>query len=150
MFLQKINETSVLQLLGKSQTPFHMCIFSLGYNNTYRIFLVQIIKKLRYFPLLVFPVHNLWLFSMIASTIIAIEVNNFFTFSPRPHIIVSYKNQYITNIPSSFYDTAPFSCSAASLSSGSLSPTKFWFLIKICSCEEKKQYFKVTELQLSF
>lgn len=60
---------------------------------------------------------------MTASSVIATEVKDFLTFSP--HIIVSYKNEYITNIPSSFYDTAPFSCSAASLSSGSLSPTKF-------------------------
>lgn len=136
MFLQKITETSVLQLLGTSQTTFHMCIFSLGYNNTYSIFLVQIIKKTRYFPLSVSLVHNLLLFSLTASTIVVIQ--DFKTFSPHPHIVVSYKNQYITNILSSFYDTAPFSCSAASLSSGSLSPTKFWFLIKICSCEEKQ------------
>lgn len=123
MFLQKVTETSVLQLLATSQTPFHMCIFSLGYNNIYSIFLVQIIKKVRYFPLLVSLVHHLLLSSMTASTIIATE--DFKAFSPHPHIIVSYKNQHITNIISSFYDTAPFSCSTASLSSGSLSPTKF-------------------------
>lgn len=47
MFLQKVTEISVLQLLGRSQTPFHVCIFSLGYNNAYSIFLAQIIKKSR-------------------------------------------------------------------------------------------------------
>lgn len=33
----------------------------------------------------------------------------------------------------------PFSCSAASLSSGSLSPTKFWFLIRMCSFLGKEE-----------
>lgn len=33
----------------------------------------------------------------------------------------------------------PLSCSAASLSSGSLNPTRFWFLIMICSFGEKRK-----------